>query len=95
MTEQFLNGLFNTELNEVDTLYKWVNLGHVAFSIRTARDPSVETLDRKVKTKTSRGSKNYFKFFRLMSILLKYFISYALEMLWQLNLSSLSTYRNF
>lgn len=51
MTEQFLNGLFNTELNEVNTLYKWANLGHVAFSIKTARDPYVGTLNRKVKKK--------------------------------------------
>lgn len=62
MREHFLNGLFNTELNEVNTLYKWANLGHVAFSIKTIRDPSVGTLDQKVKTKTSRSSKNYFKF---------------------------------
>lgn len=68
MTEQFLNGLFNTELNEVNTLYKWANLGHVAFSIKYARDPSVGTLDRKVKTKTSHGSKNYFKFIKLICI---------------------------
>lgn len=65
MTEQFLNGLFNTELNEVNTLYKRANLGHVAFSIKTARDLSVGTLDQKVKTKTSRSSKNYFKFLDL------------------------------
>lgn len=69
MTEQFLNGLFNTDINEVKTLYKWAYLGHVAFSIKTARDPSVGTLDQKVKTKTSRGTKNYFKFFKLICIL--------------------------
>lgn len=63
MTEQFLNVLFNTELNEANTLYKWANLGHVAYSMKTARDPSVGTLDRKVKTKTSRGSKNYLMYF--------------------------------
>lgn len=57
MTEQFLNGLFNTELSEVNTLCIWANLGHVAFSIKTARDPSFRTLDRKVKTKSSRSSK--------------------------------------
>lgn len=88
MTEQFLNGLFNSELNDVNTLYKWANLGQVAFSIKTARYPSVGTLDRKVKTNTPCCSKNDFKFLRLICITYKYFMTYTFEILWQLNLSS-------